>query len=211
MKIIKSKKLNKLAYGTACFLAALMFFSPSASFAAPSNSKQNLNVGLVNFKECIEQSKIGKQEQQTFEAMKKQMESILEDKEKALNEIAVKFNDPDYLDSLAPEAETEMKRKFRTQGQELQQQQQQYYQLLTQANYKIVQKLSDTITNASKEVAKEKNLDIVLNEESCFYCSPDLNISKFVIAKMDDSYDKEQKEKANQPQTTPQQLPALQK
>lgn len=171
--------------------------------AAEANNKRILNIGLVNFKTCVETSKLGKQEQATFDAMKKQMESILGEKEKVLNEMATKFNDPDYLDSLAPEAETELKRKFRALSQEIQQQQQQYYQTLNQANVKILQKISETISKATGEVANEKKLDIVFNEESCFYYSPDLDVSTNVVQKMDIAYDKEAKEKPAEKTPTP--------
>jgi outer membrane protein len=148
-------------------------------------------VGIVNFKTCVEKSKAGKKEQQNFEAMKKQMESVLEEKEKAMNDIGLKFNDPDYIDSLSPEAEAEMKHKFRTISQELQQLQNQYYQVLNQANMKVIQKLSEEISEASKVIAKEKNLDLVLNEEMSFFHADTLNISDAVVKKMDELFKEE--------------------
>jgi outer membrane protein len=163
--------------------------------AAQAADTKNLNIAFANFKTCIEKSKMGQQEQVAFESMKNQMESILEEKEKSINEIAEKFNDPDYLDSLAPEAETELKRKFRALTQELQQQQQQYYNTLTQANTKVVQKLTETINTAAAEVAKDKKLDFILNEEGCFFANQALNVSNDLVAKLDAIYEKETKEK----------------
>ena len=87
-------------------------------------------VVYVDFKECVEGSKLGKQEQSTFENLKKQMEKALEEQEKTLTDLATKLNDTDYLDSLTPEAETELKRKFRALNQEMNQVQSQYYQTL---------------------------------------------------------------------------------
>lgn len=174
------------------FVAAALLVTSGANAA----DFKNLSIGFVNFKTCVEQSKMGKQEQVAFESMKKQMESILEEKEKSINEIATKFNDPDYLDSLAPEAETELKRKFRALTQEIQQQQQQYYNTLTQANAKVVQKLTESISAAAKEVAKDKKLDIILNEEGCFFAAPALDVSSDVVTKLDAQFDKETKEKA---------------
>ena len=54
----------------------------SEAIAAKGSS---LRIAVVNFKKCVEQSKQGKQEQSSFEAMKKQMESVLAEKEKSLN------------------------------------------------------------------------------------------------------------------------------
>ena len=54
--------------------------------------------GIVNFGSCVTDSKLGKQEQASFESLKKQMTTLLEDTEKQLNDLAAKFNDPEYLD-----------------------------------------------------------------------------------------------------------------
>lgn len=168
------------------------------SAAAPNNSSSSATdpaktpkVAVVNFKTCVEKSKLGQKEQANFDAMKKQMETVLLEKEKALTEIASKFNDIDYLDSLSPEAETELKNKFRTLNQEFNQQQNQFYQSLSQTNMKIVQKLTDAITKIAGEVAKKNQFDIVLNEESSFFVSPALDISQQVIKVLDENFEKE--------------------
>jgi outer membrane protein len=146
-------------------------------------------VGIVSFKSCVEQSKIGKQEQANFEGLKKQMESVLAEKEKSLNDMASKFNDPDYLDSLSPEAETELKRKFRGLNQEIAQQQNQYMQTLQQTNFKVVQKLQDQVTKAATIVAKNEKLDLILNDEGTFYFAPALNISDKIVGILDKDYE----------------------
>lgn len=161
---------------------AALFMTAAAPAALPA---QNLKVGLVNFKYCVENSKLGKQEQSNFESLKKQMDEVLEEKEKALSEISGKLNDPDYLDSLSQEAEAELKHKYRSMTQEMAQHQQQFYQMLNQANFKIVQKLNEIVGEASKEVAKKKNLDLIINEEGTFYYSQALDISKDVVKEMD--------------------------
>lgn len=179
-------------------LAAFLCLSNNVS-AHATDAKKPLVIKVVNFKGCVEQSKMGKEEQASFEALKKQMETILEEKEKTLTEIADKFNDPDYLDSLSAEAETELKRKFRALSQELKQQEAQYYQALSQTNMKVVQKLTDAVAKASSTVAKNNHYDLVLNEDS-FYYSPDLDVSSQVVAVMDEMYEKEAKEaKENKP------------
>ena len=165
-----------------CLTIFLICFQPSVSFA------DGLKVGFVNFKTCVENSKLGKQEQSNFESMKNQMEEVLGEKEKTLEEISKKLNDADYIDSLSPEAENELKHKFRTFGQEMSQHQQQYYQLLNQANMKIIQNISQSVGEASKLVAKEKNLDVIINDESAFFSSPTLDVSQAVIRAMDSIY-----------------------
>lgn len=151
-------------------------------------------VAIVNFKQVVEESKLGKQEQASFENLKKQMEAVIGEKEKSLNEVASKLNDADYLDSLTPEAETELKRKFRAMNQELSQQQAQYYQALQQSNMKIVQKLQEAITKACEQVAKDDKVDLILNDEACFFTHPDLNVSSKVVKILDQMNEQEIKD-----------------
>jgi outer membrane protein len=153
-----------------------------------------LRIALVSFKTCVEKSKMGQKEQSGFDAMKKQMETILTDKEKALTEVASKFNDIDYLDSLSPDAEAELKRQYRNLNQEFSQQQNQFYQTLSQTNLLIIQKLNDAVTKASQEVAKKNQIDVILNEESCFFATPAIDISPMVVRVLDEMFEKESKE-----------------
>lgn len=149
------------------------------------------NVRIVNLKTCVEKSKLGKQEQANFDTLKKQMESVLEEKDKAASDLIKKLEDPNYLDSISPEAETELKRKLRALSQEVQQQQQQYMQTLQQANFHIMQKLQDSMNKAAGEVAKKEKFDMVLNNETAFFYAPNLDISEQVIQIMDKNFEQE--------------------
>jgi len=142
-------------------------------------------IGTVNFKECLEKSKFGKQEQARFEQMKRKLEQTIEQKEKELNEMSPKFSD-EYLDSLTPEAEAELKEKFGQLNQEMNQMQNQYYQALNQANTEIVQKLFEMIAEVSKKVSVEKGLDLILNDEMCSYKAKELDVSPDIIEKLDE-------------------------
>ncbi len=143
--------LGKSALVASAAFAVCLCFSSLQAAEVTSQPK----IAVVNFKQCVELSKLGKQEQASFEALKKQAESVLQEKEKTLTEIAAKLDDSDYLDSLAPEAEAELKHKFRNLSQEMNQDQQRLYNALSQANFKIVQKLTDEVTKAASEVAKK--------------------------------------------------------
>lgn len=156
-----------------------------------------ISVRVINFKRCVEGSKQGKQDQGSFDALKKQMETSLAEKEKVLNEMATKFEDADYLDSLSPEAETELKRKFRALNQEYTTLQNQYYQTLNQTNLKIVQKLTEVVAKAAETVAKQSNFDLMLNDEACFYATSALDASAQVIVVMDQMFEKDAAEAKN--------------
>lgn len=205
---MKKNILSLLAAALVCSTAALSGADNLSTANSSNTSGAQLNsrnapqgaalkIGVVNFKKVVESSKYGKKEQEHFETLKKQMETVLEEKDKTLNEIAAKLDDPDYTDSLSPDAENELKHKFRSGSQELSQIQGQYYQALSQANAKILQQLSDVVTEASNQVAKEQKFDLVLSEEGSFFIAPALDISQQVIAIMDSMYEKEAKEQKN--------------
>lgn len=147
------------------------------------------SVGVVNFAQALSDSKVGKQEQASFESLKKQMTSLLEDTEKQLTEISAKFNDSEYMDGLSPEAEDELKNKFRSLSEEMNRNQNQYYQVLNQANMKVIQTIGAAVQQASEKVAKDKKLTMILNKEACFYYMPTLDVTSLVVAEMDKSFD----------------------
>lgn len=181
--------MNKLTKIVAGSLAALFLCASAPQLEAASPAK----IGTVNFRTCVETSKFGAQEQKNFDELKKQMESVLEEKEKALTELSNKFNDPDYLDSLTNEAEAELKHKFRTLNGELQQHQQQYMQILQQTNYKIIQGISEKVNEAAESVAKQKGLDLIVNDEGTFFHSSSMDVSKDIVKEMDKMFEKEAK------------------
>lgn len=180
-----------LTVATATLLSA---GAATAAEAGKFEQTKPLRIALVNFKTVVEKSKVGQTEQAKFDAMKKQMETILKEKEKSLSDIASKFNDIDYLDSLSPEAEADLKKQFRTLNQEFNQQQNQFYQSLSQTNISVIQKLTEAVAKASEEVAKKNQIDLVLNEDSCFFNSQNIDISNLVVAILDENFEKENKD-----------------
>lgn len=167
----------------------------------PTVQNQTLRVGIVNTKKCLEESKLGKQEQANFEKMKTQMETILQEKEKTLEDIESKLNDDDYMDSISEEVAGDLKRKKRTIRNEGMQLQSQYMQTLQQANMKIIQKLTEAISKASAQVAQDtangEPVDVIFTDEACTYYVPRLDVSERVVAKMNAIFDAEQKDNAS--------------
>lgn len=163
--------------------------------AVSATAAENPIIGVVNFATCITESKAGKKEQENMESMRKQMSTLIEDTEKELREIATKFEDTEYLDSLSPKAEEELKVKFQTLQEDLGRYQNQFYQVLNHANYQMIQKMSTTISKAAEKVASQKKLDYVMNKEACFYIRPDLDVTTMVIGEMDKNYELDSKAK----------------
>jgi outer membrane protein len=148
-------------------------------------------IGIVNFMTVITDSKYGKNEQEQLENIKKQWTTLIEETDKELKEISDKLEDQEYLDGLSPEAEDELKTKKQNLMQDISKYQNQLYQIMNQANYFFIQKMSQNITVASEKVAQDKKLDLVLNKEACFYTSPKIDITTLVITEMDKNYDNE--------------------
>lgn len=169
-------------------ICGLTLFLASAGFAA---KPQELAGGVVNFTQCILESKYGKEEQENFEKMRKQMLSMMEETEKDLKEVSQKLEDTEYRDSLSPKAEEELRSKQQALSEDLNRYQTQYYNAMNQVNFQIIQKLSSKIAKASEAVAKEKKFSTILNKEALFYFDPTLEITQQVIQEMDKEYDQE--------------------
>lgn len=148
----------------------------------------DLTIGIVNFATCVTESKAGKAEQSGLEALQKQIESHLEKADKELQEIANKFSDSEYMDGLSPEAEASLKEKAQRLSEENGRLRNQSYQIVNQANMKLVQQLSNLISEASAEVAKEKKLSLVVHKDICFFYDDTLDVTSLVIEKMNASY-----------------------
>jgi|GEM_PF-1385994 len=184
-----NKKAVWLAGGAVLATAMYVFLAVSpATSSGPAGNK----IKVVSFKYCLENSKYGKEQQARFEELKKQMETTLQAKEKELKEMAPKLKE-DYVDTLTPEAEKELKAKFQKLGNEFSQLQNQYYQVLNQTNQQIIQKFSDYVQKAATQVGKQKGYDLVINEETTSYFSSALDISSEVSVALDDVAKEEQK------------------
>ena len=151
------------------------------------------SIGIVNFATCIQESRFGKQEQDSLESLKNQLQKSIEDIHGQLNDAVTKLQDTDYLDSLNPEAEKELKVKFQTLNEELNRYQGQYYQIMQQANMKLIQSMNDLINQASEQVAKKEKLSLVINREEAFHFSETLDITKKVVEELDKRYEDQKK------------------
>lgn len=169
------------------------FFSATAALGLIASSVSASDgtplIGVVNFASCVTDSKAGKKEQENMENIRKQMSHLIEDTEKELKEIAAKFDDTEYLDSLSPKAEEDLKLKFQSLQEDHARYQNQFYQVLQHANYQMIQKISGSIGKAAEKIAQSKKLDYVMNKEACFYIRPDLDVTTLVISEMDKTYE----------------------
>lgn len=168
-------------------LGAISLFSLAAH-------AQELSVGFVNFKTCIEKSKQGQQDRENFESIKNQMSEALEKTDKELADLGAKLEDQDYMDGLSPTAEEELKNKFQALNQEIMRYQNQYYQVLNQANMKMLQSLHDFVAKAAENVRDANHLSLILNEDSTFAYAKSLDFTDEVVVAMNKQFETENSE-----------------
>lgn len=153
-------------------------------------------VGVVNFENVFLETKLGKQEQASFETMRKQFATLLEDTDKQLRELNDKLQDKDTLDGLSPEAEAEMQNKMAQLSEEMNRYNQQYYQFMQQGQHKIMQAIFGGISQASEKLAAAKGYTMILNKQACFYSAPTLDVTNEMVKEMDKNFDEEAKKQA---------------
>ena len=163
-------------------------------FSAPlAAAVKGSSFGIVDFMTCIQQSKVGKHEQEGFEALRNQMQSMLQDVERQLQDVATKLNDNEYMDGLSPEGEKDLKMRFQALSEEMQRYQNQYYQVLQQAYMKLNQTVDMKINTASNVVAKDYKIPLILKKDAVFFYDEKFDITQLVITKMNEEYEHEQK------------------
>ncbi|NBO23938.1 MAG: OmpH family outer membrane protein, partial [Chlamydiae bacterium] len=93
-------------------------------------------------------------------------------------------------------AEMELRGRHQAIAEELNRYQNQYYQVLQQANMRVMQTMSQHITQASQEVAKEMKIPLVVSKEAAFYYDPNFDMTQIVIEKMNKDFDVQAKKEA---------------
>lgn len=172
-------------------LAALgLFLGGSQAYSADSKSQ----IGIVNFTTCATESKLGKQEHEAMENIKNQITHLVKDLEDQMQDVSAKLNDADYLDGLSPEGEHELKARMMSLREEYERYQGQFYQVLQQANMKLVQTVSSYVNTATDKIAKSKKLSLVVNKDACFSFDESFDITSLVIDEMDKAFDEMQKQ-----------------
>lgn len=168
--------------------AAVLAMSVAALATADESS---LRVGVVNYTTCMENSCLGKDESSKLESLRNEMVSMMDEKQKAFQEISEKLGNPDYMDTLSPEADKELHAKAKALAEELQYLSFQTNQAFQQAQEKMIQNVVGEIQKASEYIAREKNLDFILNKDGCCYFKKPADITPLVIKELDRHYQPE--------------------
>lgn len=181
-------------------LAVCSLLFTNATFASSSKvdakHEAKNEIGIVNFTACVTESKLGKKEQESLENVKNQMTGLIKEIESQLQDLTSKLNDSDYMDGLSPEGDQELKIKFQGLREDYERYQGQFYQVMQQANMKLVQTVSSYVNSATDKIAKDKNLSLVVNKDACFSFRETFDITQDVINEMDKVFDELEKQSA---------------
>lgn len=153
--------------------------------------------GIVNFANCVNDTKLGKQEQASFETTRKQFFSLIEDTDKQVQELAAKLQDKEALEGLTPEAIKEMEDKKGQLEVEREHYQQQYGHFVSQGQFRFIKPIQEAAVRAAENVAKDKKFTRVANREVYLYYDPSLDITADVVKEMDKLFDEEAKKQAD--------------
>lgn len=170
------------------FTSTLALAMVSTAVANEANTKK---IGVTNFSQCLSDSKYGKKEQESLENLRNHMQSLVQDTEKSLKEKVALLQDPDHLDGLSPDAEKELRMQVQMLSEEMGKYQNQFYQVLNQAQMKMVQNMSEQIKSAAETVAKSHGFSFVVNKDACFYYDED--VTNLVLEQLDVNFDIENK------------------
>lgn len=151
-------------------------------------------LGIVDFELCATESKMGKEESTSFNSLQNKAMADMQSMEKERQELAKKTEDQDYLDGLSPDAQQELHQKVQNHQMKMQMAGESYEKTLRQTYEMMQDKLSTTVKQAAEKIAQEKKLDMVIPSRFCIYSMPTLNITDTVIKKMDEMFEKSQKE-----------------
>lgn len=146
-------------------------------------------VSVVDYGQCISESRYGIAEQKAVDKIRTQLSTLITDTDKEIQELNTKFEDTTFLDSLSPKAEEELRARHQTLMEDRQRYQWQFGQIMQQASYQLMHKISAQIARASEKLALEKDIDYVINKEACFYYRPALDLTQAVIAEMDKNFE----------------------
>ncbi|WP_194844438.1 OmpH family outer membrane protein [Candidatus Clavichlamydia salmonicola] len=176
------------------FFSCLLLFFSCTGFCAntiDSNLISSVNesvIHCVNLKKCVEESLIGKEEKKQIERVKTRLEQNGQRLEEQLDSLSAKMRDEDYLETLSENALDELKKKLSLLHQEYSACQNQYYQMINQANYAMINKVTEQVRLAVEEIIEKNPSTIVLNSEVFFSATSPYDMTSEVLVIMNQKF-----------------------
>lgn len=173
-------------------LTASLLLGAGALWSNPAET----SIGVVNFATCATESKIGKQEHEKLEASRNQWVSLIQQSKKELDGIAEKLENKEYLEGISPEAEENLKLKYKSLNEDLMKYQNQLSQELYQAQAISYQKILEQASLAAETIATKNKIKAVVIKDICLFFDKTMDLTSEVLAEMDKNFDKMKKDTA---------------
>lgn len=170
-----------------CFVCFTLLATPTQYFAETSVETQS-EIGVVNLQRCLEESLLGKKEQEELDRIKKRFSKSIGKLEEELKSMYSKLQDEEYMEGLSQTASDELRKDFEEKTGEYQVLMSQYQQELNQRHVKRLQKVFDEVKKASQIVRQKKNLSLILNEEVVL-AAPNADQTEAIIKILDESFE----------------------
>lgn len=170
-----------------CFVCFSLLATPSSFFAETALESQQ-EVGVVNLQRCLEESLLGKKEQEDLDRIKKRFGKSIGKLEEELKSIYMKLQDEEYMEGLSQTASDELKKEFEDKTGEYQVLMSQYQQELNQKHIKRLQKVINEVKKASQIVRQKKQLSVILNDEVVL-AGPEADQTDAIIKILDESFE----------------------
>lgn len=170
-----------------CFVCFTLLATPTQYFAETSVEAQS-EIGVVNLQRCLEESLLGKKEQEELDRIKKRFSKSIGKLEEELKSMYSKLQDEEYMEGLSQTASDELRKDFEEKTGEYQVLMSQYQQELNQRHVKRLQKVFDEVKKASQIVRQKKNLSVILNEEVVL-AAPNVDQTEAIIKILDESFE----------------------
>ncbi len=165
-------------------------------FAATyAQAKENWPVGTVDLEKCVTESKTGQEEQKKVKETESQMQTLLKDRQKELEKITHQLNDPDFVDSLSPEAEKELTAQYQKLSEEYGLYQNQLLQVMQQTNMQFYETMLKHVKKAATTVSKEHKMPFIIRKDLCLSFPSSADITPQIVAAMDRAFDANQKKR----------------
>ncbi len=174
---------KKILFSLACFAATY------------AQAKENWPVAIVDLETCVTESKTGQEEQKKVKETENQMQTLLKDRQKELEKIANQLNDPDFVDSLSPEAEKELTAQYQKLSEEYGLYQNQLLQVMQQTNMQFYETMLKHVKNAAASVSKDHKKPFIVRKDLCLSFPSSADMTPQIVTAMDRAFDASQKKK----------------
>lgn len=140
---------------------------------------QELKIGVVDFQKVMKTSpkvtRLSEQMKKEFEPQQKE----LVQKQKDLNQLISKYNRDATI--LQASEKQKMQQSIQSKGEDLNRQKETFNEKFFKAQQSTMQKLMDQIKEISAQIAKTRNLDLIIPKDNLLYSNDRMDVTNQVI------------------------------